>query len=106
MGFYQVCPGRPEYALGTPMFPEARIHLQDGKTFTIRAKNLSDSNFYIQSAKLNGRSYSKSYITHQDILAGATLSLDMGAEPGKHFAVKEADFPRSSIAGDLKMQAH
>lgn len=105
MGFYQVCPGRPEYALGTPMFPEAKIHLQNGKTFTIRAKNLSDSNFYIQSAKLNGREYSKSYITHQDILGGATLSLDMGAKPGKHFAVKEADVPRSSIAHDLKMQA-
>lgn len=101
MGFYQVCPGRPEYALGSPMFNEVKIHLTYGKTFTITAKNLSSSNFYIQSALLNGREYPKSYIRHKDILKGATLILNMGASPDKNFAIKEEDCPHSAITHDL-----
>ncbi|HEX5551803.1 MAG TPA: GH92 family glycosyl hydrolase [Chitinophagaceae bacterium] len=101
MGFYQVCPGRPEYALGTPMFSKVAIHLDNGKTFTIDAKNLSPSNFYIQAARLNGKKYTRSYITHQDILNGETLSLNMGASPNKNFASGEKDCPRSAIESDL-----
>jgi predicted alpha-1,2-mannosidase len=101
MGFYQVCPGRPEYALGTPMFKEVKIHLSNRKTFTIKASGVSMSDFYILSAALNGKKYSRSYITHQDILNGATLTLHMGSSPGKNFAVKETDCPHSDITRDL-----
>jgi putative alpha-1,2-mannosidase len=50
LGFYSVTPGIAEYAIGTPTFGEASINLENGKTFTIRANNLSKENSYIQSA--------------------------------------------------------
>lgn len=101
MGFYQVCPGRPEYALGTPMFNRITIHLSNGKNFTIIAKGLSPNAYYIHSAQLNDKAYSKSYITHQDILDGSTLVLDMSPIPDKDFASQEKDCPQSAITHDL-----
>ncbi|TAM93526.1 MAG: glycoside hydrolase family 92 protein [Chitinophagaceae bacterium] len=101
MGFYQVCPGRPEYAFGTPLFDQVKVHLSNGNTFTINAKNISGSNFYIQSVQLNWKKYSRSYITHDDILRGATLTFTMGSSPDKHFATQDADCPHSSITHDL-----
>lgn len=101
MGFYQVCPGRPEYAFGTPLFEQVKIHLSNGKTFTINARNSSSSNFYIQSAQLSGNRYNRSYITHEDILHGATLTFNMGSSPNKHFATQDADCPHSAITHDF-----
>ncbi len=59
----------------------ATIDVGNGKSFTIVAKNNSDKNIYIQSAKLNGQTYSKSYILHQDIVNGGTLEFEMGNNP-------------------------
>jgi predicted alpha-1,2-mannosidase len=101
MGFYQVCPGRPEYALGTPMFRKVVIHLANGKRFTIEAPGVSASNFYIASATLNGKKYAKSFITHQNILSGSTLTLKMAPSVDKSFASGDSDCPRSAIGGDL-----
>lgn len=100
MGFYQVCPGRPEYALGTPMFPEIRIHLPHGKEFTLRAPGVSDTSFYIQSATLDGAPYTKSYLTHTQITGGATIILHMGSTPSKTFGALAADCPQSAITGN------
>ena len=82
MGFYPVNPVSGMYELGTPLFPKTELHLVNGKTFTVIAKGVSRENIYIQSVKLNGQPYDKSYITHEQIMSGATLELEMGSTPG------------------------
>lgn len=83
MGFYSVTPGSPFYALGTPIFDEVSIHLENGKTFTIKADNLSEKNLYIQSASLNGVTLTEAFLSHSSILEGGTLTLKMGAAANK-----------------------
>ena len=83
MGFYPVNPVSGEYEIGTPLFPEMLMHLDNGKTFTVLAPGVSRENIYIQSVKVNGQPYDKSYITHEQIMDGATVEFEMGAEPGK-----------------------
>lgn len=82
MGFYPVDPVGGQYEIGTPLFREAKLRLANGKTFTVLAPEVSKENIYIQSAKLNGRPYDKSYITHEQIMNGSTLELEMAATPG------------------------
>lgn len=65
MGFYPVDPISGKYEIGTPMYPEMKMHLANGKTFTILAPAVSKENIYIQSVKLDGKPYDKSYITHE-----------------------------------------
>ena len=83
MGFYPVNPVSGEYEIGTPLFPEMRLKLDNGKTFTVLAPNVSRENIYIQSVKVNGQPYDKSYITHQQIMDGATIEFVMGNQPGE-----------------------
>ncbi len=83
MGFYPVNPVSGEYEIGTPLFPEMRLNLNNGKTFTVLAPNVSRENIYIQSVKVNGQPYDKSYITHQQIMDGATVEFVMGNQPGE-----------------------
>lgn len=81
MGFYPVCPGSQQYVIGTPLFNEAVINLENGKTFSIKAKNRTASNKYIQSAKLNGKPYFKSFITHEQIMNGGEIEFVMSSKP-------------------------
>jgi len=83
MGFYPVNPVSGEYEIGTPLFPEMKLNLANGKTFTVLAPNVSRENIYIQSVKMNGKPYDKSYITHQQIMDGATVEFVMGNQPGE-----------------------
>ena len=83
MGFYPINPAGGVYEIGTPLFPEAKINLANGKVFTVLAKNISHENIYIQSVKMNGQPYDKSYITHQQIQEGSTLEFIMGATPAE-----------------------
>ena len=83
MGFYPVNPVSGEYEIGSPLFPEMRLNLSNGKTFTVLAPNVSRENIYIQSVKVNGQPYDKSYITHQQIMDGATIEFVMGNQPGE-----------------------
>ena len=83
MGFYPVNPVSGEYEIGTPLFPEMRLNLKNGKTFTVLAPNVNRENIYIQSVKVNGQPYNKSYLTHQQIMDGATVEFVMGNEPGE-----------------------
>ena len=78
MGFYQVCPGKPGYSIGRPLFNKATVNLKDGKKFTVIAKNNSRENKYIQSMVLNGKPLDEPFFTHQDIVDGGTLELTMG----------------------------
>ena len=82
MGFYPVNPVSGKYEIGTPIFPKVQLHLANGKVFTVLAPQVSRENMYIQSVKLNGVAYDKCYITHQQIMEGATLEFEMGNTPG------------------------
>ena len=83
-GFHPITPGSTRYELTSPVFGKVVI----GGKFTIEAKNNSAQNIYIQSAKLNGKPYNKTYIDHQDITSGGKLELIMGAQPNTQFAAK------------------
>ena len=83
MGFYPVCPGSPTYNVGSPIFDEIKIALENGKVFTVRAVNQSAQNKYIQSATLNGQPLNKPWFSHADVIGGGTLILQMGPRPNK-----------------------
>ena len=86
MGFYPVTPGNGLYAIGSPFFKKVRIKLPDGKTFTVKADNVSKRNKYIQSAKLNGESLNRAWIRHSEIIKGGNLEFVMGDRPNKEWA--------------------
>lgn len=73
--------GQSYYLINSPFVPKYTMQLEDGKSFTVIAENLSDKNIYIQSARLNGKVYDKSWIDHQDIAKGGELILEMGDQP-------------------------
>ena len=83
MGFFPVTPGIPIYAIGSPFFEKTTITLPDGKTFTVKAKDYSEDNKYIQSARLNGKAMDRAWFTHEELTAGGILELVMGPEPNK-----------------------
>jgi len=91
MGLYQVCPGEPVYQITAPIFDEVKISLDEkiypGKSFVIRAKNLSNENIYIQSATLNGKELNRSWINHDEIVKGGELVFEMGKEPNKMWGI-------------------
>jgi len=97
LGIYQINPSQPIYAFGTPLFREAKINLENGKTFTVKAENVSAKNFYVQSAALNGKPYKKSYLAHEDLMSGGVLEFRMGDEPNKEYGTKNHEMPVSSI---------
>ncbi len=100
MGFYPVTPGQGIYVIGSPLFEKSTINLEDGKQFVIKANNISTNNIYIQSATLDGKPYSNSYLRHEDIMRGAELVFEMGAEPNKEWGNLKGEHPYSEN-GDL-----
>jgi predicted alpha-1,2-mannosidase len=99
-GFYPVTPGATVYAIGTPLFPQLRFRLENGKEFVIKANGVSAKNIYIQSAVLNGRPYRKSYLLHRDLMAGGQLVFQMGARPNLKWGSRAIDAPVSTLADD------
>ncbi|MEF2643467.1 MAG: glycoside hydrolase family 92 protein, partial [Paramuribaculum sp.] len=102
LGFYPVAPGSGEYALGAPLFKEAKIHLENGKTVTIKAPDNSDANRYIESMTVNGVPYGKNYITIPTLTEGATLDFKMGSTPNLTRGTAADDAPYSfSLTPDM-----
>lgn len=87
IGLYPMNPASGDYEIGSPIFKKTTMHLPGGKTFVIEAENVSDKNFYIQSATLNGDAFNKTAISHQQILQGGILHFVMGAEPNKSWGL-------------------
>lgn len=83
MGFYQVCPGKPVYSIGRPVFDQAVVNLTNGKKFTVMVKNNSKKNKYIESMLLNGQTLHIPFFSHQDIVDGGTLEITMSDKPNK-----------------------
>lgn len=95
MGFYPVTPGLPMYVIGSPVFQDITLNLENGKTFQVKCQNYDPENKYIQSAKLNGKEWTKSWFTHEDLMNGGTLELVMGRQPDKAWGADEKDLPPS-----------
>ena len=83
VGLYQVDPVGGRFVIGSPLFDKATVNVGGGKTFTVVAKNNSDKNIYVQSARLNGKTLKNSYVDFNDIRHGGTLELVMGPKPSK-----------------------
>lgn len=95
MGFYSVCPGTDQYVIGSPVFRKITITMEDGKKFIIRANNNSKENVYIQSATLNGKSYSHNFLKYSDIINGGEIRFEMGNQPATTRGLKDEDKPFS-----------
>jgi predicted alpha-1,2-mannosidase len=95
MGFYPVTPGSQYYAIGSPLFGEVTIDPGSNKKFIIKAVNNSTTNKYIQSATLNGKSITRTWITQKEITDGGTLIFEMGPEPNKKWGTGQQDTPPS-----------
>ena len=100
MGFYPVCPGTDQYVLGAPYVPYMKLTLDNGKTLEIKADGVSDTNRYVKSVLLNGKPYTKTYITHDDLMAGGTLEFVMSSKPNKKRGLATSDKPYSLTNGE------
>jgi predicted alpha-1,2-mannosidase len=101
-GFYPVTPGKPSYDIGTPLFKEIKYNLENGKTFTIKAPNLSAQNIYVRSAKLNYKPTSSGVILHREIVNGGVLEFEMtGIAPKPVAPPLAVDMPEAFTAVPL-----
>ncbi|HJP90467.1 MAG TPA: GH92 family glycosyl hydrolase [Pyrinomonadaceae bacterium] len=98
-GFYPVTPGSKVYAIGSPLFPEVRFNLENGRSFLVKARGVSDRDVYIQSATLNGEPYNKSFLLHDDLMAGGELIFQMGPRPNPRWGTGAGNEPVSRIVG-------
>jgi len=97
LGIYPVCPGTPDYLIGSPVFDKATLSLGNGKTFTITARNNGPQEYYIEGAKLNGEPFEKIFITHDQILRGGELNFQMASFPNYHWGVDLENRPPSPL---------
>ena len=95
IGFYPVCPGTDQYVLGAPYIPYAKLILDNGEEFEIKAKGAGDRNRYVKKVLLNGKPYTKTFITHKDILEGGTLEFVMSPVPNRSRGLNAEDKPYS-----------
>ncbi|GLX77365.1 alpha-1 2-mannosidase [Thalassotalea insulae] len=95
LGFYPVTPGTTQYVIGSPLFDKVTMTLENGKQFVIKASNNCATNHFIQSSKLNGRSFNNTWLDHHAIQAGGTLDFTMSATPNKQWATSSDAVPYS-----------
>ncbi|RMG56679.1 MAG: glycoside hydrolase family 92 protein [Bacteroidetes bacterium] len=95
LGFYPVCPGTPQYVLGSPLFTKATLHMPGGQVLTIEAPENSPEAVFIESARLNGALYSRHWLDHHSLQAGGHLFLDMGSTPNRARGLGQDDRPWS-----------
>lgn len=101
LGFYPVCPGTDQYILGTPYFKKMKVNLSNGHTITIEAPANSKENRYISDMTVNGKDYTKRYLTHDDLVKGASIRFNLSNQPNKNRSTEETDYPYS-FSNDLK----
>jgi putative alpha-1,2-mannosidase len=80
LGFYPLCPGTPEYTLGSPLFDRATLHLPGGKTFVIQSPGNRAATPFVQSVRLNGEAFTRPIVEHSVIAKGGTLAFTMSSE--------------------------
>jgi predicted alpha-1,2-mannosidase len=94
MGFYPVTPGSGEYVLGTPLFNEVKLNLENGKTFLVKNKTATKGAKYVVGLALNGKPYKKSFLSHSDLIRGGQFSFELSDAPDKDFVLQ---LPSSKI---------
>jgi predicted alpha-1,2-mannosidase len=99
MGFYPVLPGSGEYVIGSPLFDEVKLYLDNGKSFTIRSSRKSAKDFYIRSVTMNGASYSKSYLDHDAIMKGGRIEFVLSSAAST-WGTSKASRPHSKISAE------
>ena len=104
MGFYPVCPGSGEYAIGTPLFKNMVLHLENGNKVTLSAPNNSRENHYVDGILLNGAPYNKNYFTHAELNSGAYIIYEMSDKPNTSRGTTDDALPYS-FSNELKEQA-
>jgi predicted alpha-1,2-mannosidase len=95
LGFYPVCPGTGEYALGSPLFKHARLNLSNGRTVTLNAPENSEENVYISSMAIDGKTWTKNYLIHDSLMKGLDIDFVMSSEPDTSRGVSKEDRPYS-----------
>ena len=95
LGFYPVCPGSNEYAIGTPLFKKAVISRPDGKAITLESPDNSKDNFYIKGVRINGKDWSRNYFRFEDLASGAKIVYLVGSEPDTVRGTAKEDRPYS-----------
>ena len=95
LGFYPVCPGTDEYILGSPLFKKVILTLENGKQVEITADNNNKANRYVKTMTVNGRSYTKNYLTHEMLINGAVINYKMANLPNKSRGIEKDDQPYS-----------
>ena len=95
MGFYPVCPGTDQYVLGAPYLPYMKVRVGEGRYLEIKAPGVSSKNRYVHRVKLNGKPYTRAYITYADLKGGAVLEFDMRSTPDKRRCFSAEERPYS-----------
>ena len=107
LGFYPVNPDSGIYVIGSPVATKASLHLNSQKyhkrTFRVIAENNGPDNVYIQSATLNGKIYTHSWLTHEQIISGGILRLVMGPKPNVSWGSELADRPPATMPEDFPL---
>ena len=95
MGFYPVCPGTKQYAMGSPLFQKILVKLENGKTIQIEAPDNNKQTRYVKDVKVNGKSVSRTWLEHDELTKGATIKFQMSSKPNKKRGTDEKDAPYS-----------
>jgi predicted alpha-1,2-mannosidase len=95
MGFYPVCPASGQFAVGTPLFKSVKVTSPDGKVFIVNAPDNSSENFYVRSMKVNGKSADRTFLTFDELSAGAVIDFTMSSEPDKSRCTSSVSRPYS-----------
>ena len=95
LGFYPVCPGSGQYVLGSPIFPKATIHLENGKKVEISSVNNKKENVYVKALKVNGKNYTRNYLEIDAIRKGMKLNFLMDNTPNSTRGISQSDLPYS-----------
>ena len=100
MGFYPATPASGYYVLGLPRFEQVTLNLDNGKKFTVKAKNLKPQNCFVQSVTLNGKPLERSYITFEEVYHGGELVFTMTGTPDSPWATQPENCPTQRIPGE------
>jgi predicted alpha-1,2-mannosidase len=95
LGFYPVCPGSDQYVIGSPLFKKMTVHLENGNKIEINAPDNRHTKRYISSVKFNGKSHTRNYFTHGDLMKGAKIDFSMTDKPNRSRGIHKSDAPYS-----------
>ena len=102
MGFYPVCPGTKQYAIGSPLFQSVKVKLENGKSIVLQAPGNNKDTRYVNDVKINGKSVSRTWLSHDELTAGARIQFQMSGKPNMKRGTAEKDAPYSFSSEETK----